>query len=204
MLLLIKSILISAMVLGSSLVISSKNPVDSVLFLVLIFLTAAAFLVLEESYFLALIFVIIYVGAIAVLFLFIVMMLNIKKNDQIASILFYVPFFVFYGVCFLAEVFISLEDFFSNLTYNIPWLLLIDSYSDIVYIGLALFQDYYLCVLLCGVLLLVAMVGSIVLAVDKKVKHSEITSRQLGRSRRSSVLIITDYNNKQETICFPR
>ena len=72
-------------------VISARNPVHSVLFLILVFCNAAGLLILLEAEFLALLFIVVYVGAIAVLFLFVVMMLNVKISEVQDEVLQYLP-----------------------------------------------------------------------------------------------------------------
>merc|ERR1711988_2049458 len=72
-------------------VISARNPIHSVLFLVLVFCNAAGLLILLETEFLAMLFLVVYVGAIAVLFLFVVMMLNIRVTELNESVLRYIP-----------------------------------------------------------------------------------------------------------------
>src|SRR6476619_658865 len=89
-------------------VVSSQNPVDSVLFLILVFLNSSGLLFLFEAEFIALIFIIIYVGAIAVLFLFIVMMLEIKIQKGGSDIFQYVPFALLLGGFFFLEIYFSL------------------------------------------------------------------------------------------------
>jgi len=84
-------------------VIRSKNPVYSVLFLILVFCNTAGLLLLLNLDFFALVFLIVYVGAIAVLFLFVVMMLNIKLAEMQESIFFYLPIGGFVGLIFFIE-----------------------------------------------------------------------------------------------------
>ena len=77
--------------ISSIMVISARNPVHSVLFLILAFFNAAGLLILMEMEFLSLIFIVVYVGAIAVLFLFVVMMLNVKISEVEDEVLQYLP-----------------------------------------------------------------------------------------------------------------
>ena len=78
-------------IISGSMVISARNPIHSVLFLVLVFCNAAGLLILLETEFLAMLFLVVYVGAIAVLFLFVVMMLNVRITELNESILRYIP-----------------------------------------------------------------------------------------------------------------
>ena len=86
-------------------VISARNPVHSVLFLILVFCNAAGLLILLEAEFLALLFIVVYVGAIAVLFLFVVMMLNVKISEVQDEVLQYLPIGGLIGIVFLLEIF---------------------------------------------------------------------------------------------------
>ena len=83
----------SIAIVSSLMLISARNPVHSVLFLVLVFCNAAGLLILLETEFLAMLFLVVYVGAIAVLFLFVVMMLNVRVTELNQSILRYIPIF---------------------------------------------------------------------------------------------------------------
>ena len=101
--------LFSAILLLSSLmVISTKNPVHSVLFLILAFLNAAGIFVILHAEFLAMILIIVYVGAVAVLFLFVVMMLDFKTSLEKDNILQYMPIGLLIGLVFIAELVIVL------------------------------------------------------------------------------------------------
>ena len=93
--------------LSGIMVISSRNPVHSVLFLILAFCNVAGLLILMEAEFLAMIFIVVYVGAIAVLFLFVVMMLDIKISEVQDEILQYLPVGGLIGVVFFLEIFLG-------------------------------------------------------------------------------------------------
>ena len=84
-------ILSSLAIVSGGLVVSARNPMHSILFLVLVFCNAAGLLLLLETDFLAMIFLVVYVGAIAVLFIFVVMMLNVRVTELKESVLRYVP-----------------------------------------------------------------------------------------------------------------
>jgi NADH-quinone oxidoreductase subunit J len=104
---------------SSIMVISTKNPVHSVLFLIMTFLVAAGLLFLLEVEFISLIFIVVYVGAIAVLFLFVVMMLDIKISEFKRDFLQYFPIGSFLGIAFLVEIFtVLVKDFQSNLHFK--------------------------------------------------------------------------------------
>jgi NADH-quinone oxidoreductase subunit J len=174
------------LLLSSIFVFISKNPVHSVLFLILAFCNASGILFLFNAEFLGLVFIIIYVGAIAVLFLFVVMMLNVKvySSDEFS----YLPFIFLGGFVLVIQVFLVLEKAFSNsifwstsLPYNFENFL--DPLTSIDVIGQSLYNYYLLCFLLAGLILLVAMIGAIILTLNFSSKRqNELVSRQLSRS----------------------
>lgn len=96
-------------ILSGIMVIRAKNPVYSVLFLILVFCNAAGLLILLDLDFFAMVFLVVYVGAIAVLFLFVVMMLNIRLAEINENVLRYVPVGGFIGIIFLLEVFLIMD-----------------------------------------------------------------------------------------------
>lgn len=186
----IHSLLILLLLLSSFLVFLSENPVHSVLFLILSFFNAASILILFNADFLGLLFIIIYVGAIAVLFLFVVMMLNIKNIKVSAKINFlYIPFLILFNIIFIIKLFFYLNDIFSSLQYSffINELYLSESYIDvlttIVVFGQVLYNYYLVCFLLAGFILLVAMLGAILLTFNfKSARKNELVFKQLSRS----------------------
>ena len=178
--------LFSAILLLSSLmVISTKNPVHSVLFLILAFLNAAGIFVILHAEFLAMILIIVYVGAVAVLFLFVVMMLDFKTSLEKDNILQYMPIGLLIGLVFIAELVIVLINTRLDLS-NIQILSNpLDNFSDqsnTEAIGSILYTNYVLYFQLSGVILLVAMVGSIVLTLrDREGVKRQIISEQIDR-----------------------
>ena len=158
-------------VLSALMVISSKNSVHSVLFLILSFINAAGLFVLLGAEFLAMILVIVYVGAVAVLFLFVVMMLDINFIKLREGFLQYLPFGSLLGIVLLTEL--SIIFFSDKLTdmnlvkYNkLPSFTEIENTKEI---GLVLYTDYFYLFQLSGLILLVAMIGSIVLTLRQRV-----------------------------------
>ena len=178
--------LFSAVILLSSLmVISTKNPVHSVLFLILAFLNAAGIFVILHAEFLAMILIIVYVGAVAVLFLFVVMMLDFKTSLGKDNILQYMPIGLLIGLVFIAELVIVLINTRLDLS-NIQILSNpLDNFSDqsnTEAIGSILYTNYVLYFQLSGVILLVAMVGSLVLTLrDREGVKRQIVSEQVDR-----------------------
>lgn len=178
---------LSFLLLFSSIfVLISENPVHSVLFLILTFCNAAAILLLLNVEFLGLIFIIVYVGAIAVLFLFVVMMLNVKiySSKSFSQ----KPFIFLAGFISISQIFLLLEKTFSNsntLIANdtVSVVSFLDSLSSIDVLGQALYNNYIICFLIAGLVLLVAMIGAIVLTLNfSSQRKNELVFRQLSRS----------------------
>ena len=185
--------LFSAVILLSSLmVISSKNPVHSVLFLILTFFNAAGLFVILHAEFLAMILIIVYVGAVAVLFLFVVMMLDVNFTKSKENVLHYMPFGLFIGAVFVCELIIVLINSKLDLA-NIQ--ILSNPFTNFTNmtntqaLGSVLYTDYILYFQLSGVILLVAMIGSIVLTLrDRTGVRRQVIGRQLERDSSSTVL----------------
>ena len=133
----------NVLLVSSLMVIVVQNSVYSVLFLVLSFLSASSVLFLLECEFIALLFIIIYVGAIAVLFLFVVMMIDLKSLSIKKDILKYFPFGIFIGLVFYSEILLVIYENFkenpyiTSFLYNfyINWFEKIDSLTEIEIIG---------------------------------------------------------------------
>jgi len=162
----------SAVILLSSLmVISSRNPVHSVLFLILAFFNAAGLFVILHAEFLAMILIIVYVGAVAVLFLFVVMMLDFKVSLEKSNILQYMPIGIFVGMVFISELIIVLINTkleLKNIQILTNPLSNFENLTNTEAIGSILYTDYILYFQISGVILLVAMVGSIVLTLRER------------------------------------
>ena len=185
--------LFSAVILLSSLmVISSKNPVHSVLFLILTFFNAAGLFVILHAEFLAMILIIVYVGAVAVLFLFVVMMLDVNFTKGKENVLQYMPFGLFIGAVFVCELIIVLINSKLDLA-NIQILsnpfTNFGNMTNTQALGSVLYTDYILYFQLSGVILLVAMIGSIVLTLrDRTGVRRQVIGQQLERDSSSTVL----------------
>lgn len=154
----------SVLVLSAVLVITAKNPVHSVLFLILAFFNSAGLFVLLGAEFVGMLMVIVYVGAVAVLFLFVVMMLDISFADLRKGAMQYVPIGLVIGAVLLFEfvtVFASWsisDDKLANLGSPTP-----DGVTNTQALGQIIYTDYVLAFQGAGLILFVAMVGAIVL-----------------------------------------
>ncbi len=185
--------LMGVLVIGSAVkVIVSKNPLHSVLFLVTSFLSSSILLFLFENEFLALFFLIIYLGAIAILFLFVVMMLDIKYRDLQTSRL-YLPVGVLVGITLLVEIYGAFSKIFSKdtnmsmLEHNsyVNWYDNLDALSDIYVLGQIFYTHYVLQILMAGLILYLAVIGVAFLTVKsafaKREKREQSLFRQLSR-----------------------
>jgi NADH-quinone oxidoreductase subunit J len=159
--------LFSAITIGSGVaVITSKNPVHSVFFLILAFFNAAGLFILMGAEFVALILVIVYVGAVAVLFLFVVMMLDINFEELRTGMRRYLTLGGLVGLVFLAELFFVFSADLSGATVNqaTP----AGARSNTHALGEVLYTDYFFIFQIAGLVLLVAMIGAIVLTLRSR------------------------------------
>ena len=163
-------IISSITVLSSLSVVFSSNPVHSVLFLIFTFFNVAVLFLLSNAEFLAMTIVIVYVGAVAVLFLFVVMMLNINEVLIKEGFLKYFPFGFILITIFLLELFFVFKDITlkntSSSKMNISELL-DNGNNNTESIGMFLYTDFFIVFQISGFLLLVAMIGAIVLAKNE-------------------------------------
>ena len=145
----------------------SSSPVESVLFLIFSFYLSACMLFFFNVDFLGLTYVVVYVGAVAVLFLFIIMMLDIKAKETFFSrnkLIIY----TLVGL-FVYLIFMLISLFFENVfftEYNINKDMLIDVFSNIEVFGQVLYNYYTVYFLFAGIILLVALVGCIYITID--------------------------------------
>ena len=162
---------VSILIITSSLlVITSKNPIHSVLFLILVFFNTSILFLFSNAEFLAMILLIVYIGAVAVLFLFVVMMLDINITKLRQTFLNYLPTGLFIGFIILIELIYVVSQ--SNLNFvktnssniNISNQIL----ENTKIIGNVLYTDYFLLFQLSGIILLVAMIGAIYLTLRKR------------------------------------
>jgi len=171
--------------LTTLLIVFSRNPIHSVLLLIILFFEVTFVLILFNIEFFSLLLILVYVGAIAVLFLFVIMMLQVKSEPfnsfYIILISFILILFYFFENLFL---FNKSNFFFGALhSLSIEVFLNLDSLKDIEVLGQVLFNYYPVYFLIAGLLLLASMVGAIILIVDvNQVKQSNVVFRRLSRS----------------------
>lgn len=178
-------------VASALMVISSRNPVHSVLFLILAFFNAAGLFLLAGAEFLALILLIVYVGAVMVLFLFVVMMLDVDFAEFKQGALHYAPIGAIVGLILAAELiivtggYVLAPELSSSVARPIPDLA---ERTNTAALGDILYTDYIHFFQMAGIVLLVAMVGAIVLTLRHKqgVRRQSI-SEQVGRTPGSAI-----------------
>jgi NADH-quinone oxidoreductase subunit J len=184
--------LFSAVLVGSAvMVIASRNPVHSVLFLILAFVNASGLFILLGAEFLAMILVVVYVGAVAVLFLFVIMMLDVDFAALREGFLEYLPVGLLIGAIFLAELLLVAGGWVINptvaksITAPIP-----GDVSNTEAIGLVLYTTYIHYFQIAALVLLVAMIGAIVLTLRHKanVKRQNI-SVQNARTKAAAMAV---------------
>jgi len=186
--------LFSAVAIASAvMVVGARNPVHSVLFLILAFFNAAGLFVILGAEFLAMILVVVYVGAVAVLFLFVVMMLDVDFVELRQGFLNYLPVGALVGIVLLAELLIVLGGWV--FAPDVPGVAVApipaaDGVSNTAALGQILYTRYVYFFQAAGMILLVAMVGAIVLTLRHKagVKRQSI-AEQVARTPATAIEI---------------
>jgi NADH-quinone oxidoreductase subunit J len=159
------------LVAAGAMVVTARNPVHSVLFLILAFFNAAGLFVLLGAEFLAMILVVVYVGAVAVLFLFVVMMLDVDFVQLREGFLRYLPIGTLIGLVLLAELvlvfgaWITAPDIAAAITAPTP---AVARVPNTVALGALLYTRYVYVFQAAGVILLIAMIGAIVLTLRRR------------------------------------
>ena len=179
-------------VMSATMVVASRNPVYSVLFLILTFLNAAGLFVLIGAEFLAMMLVVVYVGAVAVLFLFVVMMLDINFVELRQGFVRYLPIgaavalILVFELVFVFGGFVLTPDSAQAIAAPVPP---IDQVTNTAALGNIMYTQYFYLFQAAGMVLLVAMIGAIVLTHRERagVMRQKI-SDQLARGRDSVVL----------------
>lgn len=184
--------LFSALMISSALaVISVRNPVHSVLFLIFCFFNASALFLLIGAEYVAMTLVIVYVGAVAVLFLFVVMMLNIDIATMRQGFLKYLPVGSAVAALLLGEMVLI----FMVMHYSDPVIAGVShpmpeatEVSNTLALGRILYTDYVYAFQLSGVILLVAMIGAIVLTLrHSKASLKQNIAKQVARDRKTAI-----------------
>lgn len=185
--------LFSAVAVASAfMVISSRNPVHAVLFLILTFVNAAGLFMLAGAEFLALILIVVYVGAVAVLFLFVVMMLDIDFAQMRQGFLQYAPIGILVGLVLLLELLLVAGSFVVSPEITGGAALPIDNTIDNTRaLGQVLYTRYVFLFQGAAAVLLVAMIGAIVLTLrHKSTAKRQDPVKQVGRKASETVKVV--------------
>jgi len=173
---------------SSLMVISSKNTVHAVFFLILDFVSIACLFIMLGAEFLGMITLIVYVGAVAVLFLFVVMMINVDFSELKTGFLEYMPFGLLVGLVILLELAMMIGTWKYKPDFINVKSAATTAVSNTESLGLVIYTDYIYFFQLSGFILLVAMIGAIVLTFRRKdsLRRQDI-STQVSREREDSV-----------------
>ena len=179
---------------SATMVVVSRNPVYSVLYLILAFFNAAALFLLIGAEFVAMILVIVYVGAVAVLFLFVVMMLDINLTELRQGFLRYLPIGAVIGVVLLAEILLGLgvlgsqSATMAGLGNKAAQAGAIDNTRAI---GQVLYTQYFYLFQVAGLVLLVAMIGAIVLTLRVRPGvRRQRAGEQINRAKEDTIAVV--------------
>ena len=184
----------SAILIASAfMVISSRNPVHSVLFLILAFVNGSGLFIMAGAEFLGLLLIVVYVGAVAVLFLFVVMMLDVDFAELREGFLQYLPIGGLVGLIVLGELlsvlgsWISAPSTASSTAQPIPD---VNEVRNIEALGNILYTEYIFFFQIAGMILLVAMIGAIVLTLHHKpnVRRQDIAT-QVARDPKTAIQV---------------
>jgi NADH:ubiquinone oxidoreductase subunit 6 (subunit J) len=185
--------LFSISILFNSLfIVAGINSIYSIFLLVFTFALSTGLLFLLESEFMALIFIIIYVGAISVLFLFVIIMLDLKTQNSFKNLYKFFPFNNILVFLFLFIIFTVIYNNFNTnyynnnflFNFNINWLYKLDYITDLNLLGQILYTHYVVQFLILGMILLLAVLGAVVLTYNKNkilYKNNQSTFRQVSR-----------------------
>ncbi len=180
------------LLVSASMVVSARNPVHSVLFLILAFFNAAALFLIAGAEFLAMILVIVYVGAVAVLFLFVVMMLDVNFAELRGGFQRYLPIGATVGAILFVELALVLGG----------WRIAPDAgqlrfapqpagVNNTAALGRIIYTDYVLLFQIAGLVLMVAMIGAIVLTLrERKTSRHQSIPTQVGREVRETLEMV--------------
>ena len=166
---------------GGLMTVVSRNPVHSVLWLILAFLSSAGLFVLLGAEFVAMLLIIVYVGAVAVLFLFVVMMLDIDFAELKAEMAKYMPLALLIGVILLMQLALAFGVWGFSDGVEGRLAQPVGEMHNTKALGMILYDDYFLIFQLAGLILLVAMIGAIVLTLRHRtdIKRQNVVAQMM-------------------------
>ena len=174
-------------------VVTTRNTVYSVLFLILVFFNVSGLFILLNAEFLAMLLIIVYVGAIAVLFLFVVMMLNVDSMDLKKQIRPFLPILIMISITIFGEIFLfekisMVENYQISTSFPIN-----QNISNIKSIGNVLYTDFILPFQISGAALFVAMIGAILLTLkneNKQTAKKQDIFKQISHNKANSIELV--------------
>ncbi len=180
------------LVVSAAMVITARNPVHSVLFLILAFFNASALFLMAGAEFLAMILVIVYVGAVAVLFLFVVMMLDVNFAQLREGYQRYAPVGAAVGIVLLVELAMVLGGWkFAPGAATLRFAPNASTVSNTAQLGQLIYTDYVLPFQAAGLILLVAMIGAIVLTLrDRALSRHQDIGHQIARNSIDTMVFV--------------
>jgi len=192
----------SLTIISSIIVISARNPIHNLLALISVVLNIVILLISLEAEFLALVFVAVYLGAFTVLFLFVVMMLNIKGADLSLEFSRSLPIGAFFGLAFFGFLYfiisgmvgVDSEALIFTVNY-FDWKSILVNISNIKVFGFLLYSYYAPFLLIIGIILLVAMIGTVILTKNNYMrldKKRDFIDQQISRSYENAVFLINE------------
>ena len=156
-------------IVGGLFTVISRNPVHSVLWLILAFLSSAGLFVMLGAEFVAMLLIIVYVGAVAVLFLFVVMMLDVDFAELKAEMTKYLPLALLIGVVLVMQLMLAFGVWGFSDGADTRALAPVGDAENTAALGLLIYDQYFMLFQLAGLILLVAMIGAIVLTLRHRV-----------------------------------
>lgn len=187
-------VLATLVVFSGAMVVSARNPVHSVLFLIFAFFNAAGLFVLLGAEYIAMTLVIVYVGAVAVLFLFVVMMLNINFVELRQGFLKYLPIGLAVAAVLFVELYMVIEasagfapKYAVDPQFPTP---AVSQSTNTEALGRVLYTDFALIFQLAGLILLVAMIGAIVLTLRHRPVRRQNIGKQVSRQPKDTLRIV--------------
>lgn len=181
----------TVLLVSATMVITARNPVHSVLFLILAFFNAAGLFLVAGAEFLAMLLVIVYVGAVAVLFLFVVMMLDIDFTQMREGFQRYAPIGACVGGILFVELIMALGNWKMAPDTGIAPLSGAPGLTNTAALGTLIYTHYVLLFQSCGLVLLVAMIGAIVLTLRQtNTGRRQDISKQHARTREDTLVLV--------------
>ncbi len=188
----------SILIFSALFVVSTRNMIYCILFLILAFFNAAALFIILGAEFVAMLLIIVYVGAIAVLFLFVVMMLNVDKSELHKKIRKTTPILISILAILILEIGLILKVSFIGDYKKMAIFPINNEITNTKAIGQILYTDFFLAFQIAGAILFVAMIGAIVLTSNDKLRfiRKQKISDQIFRNKKNSLKIVKVQSGK--------